>query len=329
MSCPCARPAQRLSPKRRRTTNARMRAVAALMLGLFWPAVGRAHHEALFGPQSSLAVESQGFVSLQTHVRAYGINGQQTTETITIVSGGFSPLADVPWGIALVQPFTYQTTRAPTPAGSTGPFSACDGCFRMENTLVSTQYRFDFKNLQRAWGKDGNFALLSAAIEPPTGNKDYRPLRGPINFIGAGMTGLERGPFSAVLLGYYRLNTPDAASSKKGDNFLASIGLGYTPLDEPDAMISFQLGLGKEHHFRDVANGASVDASGGSEYLITPAIVGSPLRHLRIFALVAFPVAQSYRDDGQVDRWRFGAGLIYSFDRSAHEPPSAVLPPRS
>jgi hypothetical protein len=266
---------------------------------------------------------------LQTHVRAYGINGQQTTETITIVSGGFSPLADVPWGIALIQPFTYQTTRAPTPAGSTGPFSACDGCFRMENTLVSTQYRFDFKALQRAWGKDGNFALLSAAVEPPTGNKDYGPLHGPINFIGAGMTGLERGAFSAVLLGYYRLNTPDATSSKKGDNFLATIGLAYTPLDEPNSMISFQLGLGKEHHFRDVANGARVDASGGSEYLVTPTIVGSPLRHLRIFALVTLPVAQSYRDDGQVDRWRFGAGLIYSFDRSAHEPPSAVLPPRS
>jgi hypothetical protein len=309
--------------------NAKKRAVAATatMLWIFWPAMARAHHEALFGPQSSLAVESQGFASVQTHVHAYGINGQETTETITIVSGGFSPIPNVPWGIALIQPFTYQTTRVPTPAGSTGPFSACDGCFHMENALVSTQYRFDFTDLQHAWGRDGNFALLSAAVEPPTGNKDYRPLHGPINFIGAAMTGLERGAFSTVLLGYYRLNTPDATSSRKGDNFLASIGLAYTPLDEANAMISFQLGLGKEYHFRDVANGASVDASGGSEYLVTPAVVGSPLRHLRIFATVTLPVAQAYRNDGQIDRWRFGTGLIYSFERSAHESPSAVLAP--
>src|SRR5262249_42011125 len=148
--------------------------------------------------QSSLAVESEGFVSLQTHVHAYGINGQQTTETTSILSGGFHPIADVPLGVAVVQPFTYQTSRAPTPDGSTGPFTACDGCLRMENTLVAAQYRFDFSPLQDEWAKDGNFALVSAAIEPPTGNKDYAPFHGPFNFIGAGMVGLERGPWSVV-----------------------------------------------------------------------------------------------------------------------------------
>jgi hypothetical protein len=93
-------------------------------------------------------------------------------------------------------------------------------------------------------------------------------------------------------------------------------------------MLSFQVGLGEEYHFRDVASGgASVDASGGSEFLVSPTIIGSPLRHLRIFALMSLPVTQSYRNDGQVDRWRFGAGLIYSFGRSTPEPTSAVLPP--
>ncbi len=41
-------------------------AVAALATALgSFPATASAHHEALFGPQSSLAVESEGFVSLQ------------------------------------------------------------------------------------------------------------------------------------------------------------------------------------------------------------------------------------------------------------------------
>jgi hypothetical protein len=172
----------------------------------------------------------------------------------------------------------------------------------------------------------GNFGLLSAAVEPPTGNKDYQPFKGPFYFIGAGMLGFERGAFSAVLLGYYRLNTLDSTASKKGDNFLVGLGLAYTPLDEPNAMISFQLGLGDEYHFRDVANGETVTASGGSELLVSPTIVGSPLRHLRIFALVSLPAGQSYRDDARVDRWRLGAGLIYSFDRVAPEAPRGALP---
>jgi hypothetical protein len=143
----------------------------------------RAHHEALFGPQSSLAVEAEGFVSAQMHTHAYGIHGTETQEATYILSAGLSPIASVPWSLALVQPLTYQTTAAPTPPGSTGPFTACDGCLRRENNLISTSYRFDFRSLQEAWKRDGNFALLSFALEPPTGNKDYRTFDGPFNFI--------------------------------------------------------------------------------------------------------------------------------------------------
>jgi hypothetical protein len=45
------------------------------------------------------------------------------------------------------------------------------------------------------------------------------------------MAGLERGAWSAVALGYYRRNTPDVTSSKKGDNFLVGLGVAYTPFD--------------------------------------------------------------------------------------------------
>src|SRR5262249_22537523 len=157
--------------------------------------------------------------------------------------------------------------------------------------------------------KGGNFALVSAAAEFPTGNKDYAPFHGPMNFIGAGMAGLEKGEFSVVALGYYRLNTRDSTSSKKGDNFLLALGGGYTPIDKPDAMLSFQLGVGDEVHLRDVDHAGTVDASGGWELLVSPTIVGSPVAHLRLFALVSLPVAQSYRSDAQTDRWRLGAGL--------------------
>jgi hypothetical protein len=297
-------------------------AVAALAAALLFASPVRAHHEALFGPQSSLAVEAEGFVSAQVHAHAYGIHGTRTQEATYILSAGLSPIEHVPWSFAVVQPFTYQTTAAPTPSGSTGPFTACDGCLRRENNLVSTSYRFDFRSLQEAWGRDGNFALLSFALEPPTGNKDYRTFAGPFNFIGAGMVGLERGPFSAVVLSYLRRNTPDATSSKKGDNFLVGLGIAYTPFDAEGAMLSFQLGLGDEYHLSDVDHGVKV--GGGNEVVVSPTIVASPHEHVRVFALVTLPVAQSYEADYQVDRWRAGVGVIYSFDRASSRMPGAA-----
>ncbi len=271
-----------------------------------------AHHEALFGPQSSLAVESEGFVSFQTHSHAYGINGTETDETTFILSGGLSPIRDVPWSVVLVRAYTYQTTRMPVPGP--GPFSACDGCLRRENMLVSTSWRFDLKSLQERWGKDGNFALVSAALEPPTGDKDYPAFQGPFKYIAAGMFAFERGPFATVVLGYYRGNTLDSTSSKKGDNFLVGAGFAYTPIDRPNRLLSFQLGAGYEYHFSDVDHGS--DIGGGGELLVSPTIVGSPMKNMRIFALVSLPVAQNYSADYQHDRWRVGVGVIYSFDRS-------------
>jgi hypothetical protein len=306
---------------RLRLSRGPLAATLAVTLVLATTRVASAHHEALFGPQSSLAVESEGFVSLQNHAHAYGTNGTQSNESTYILSAGISPVRDVPWAVAVVQPFTYQTTAAPTPAGSSGPFSACDGCFRRENNLVSTSYRFDFRSLREAWGKDGNFALVSFALEPPTGNKDYETLKGPFNFITAGMAGLEWSSFSAVALGYYRRNSPDSTDSKKGDNFLLGLGFAYTPVDAEDSMISFQLGLGDEYHLADVDHGVSV--GGGNEVLLSPTVVASPRRHFRVFALASFPLAQAYSADYQVDRWRVGVGVIYSFERAE---PSAVLP---
>lgn len=273
-----------------------------------------AHHEALFGPQSSLAVESPAFASLQMHVRATGSGASYATETTYIASAGFSPVRDLPWGITLVQPFTYEVAR--TPAGDQiGPSSSCGGCFRRENLLVGTQYRFDFTSLQRELGKDGNFALLSASLEPPTGNKDYPAFHGPANGIVAAMAGLEWRSLSAVLLGYYRINAEDGAGAKKGNNALAGIGLAYTPLDEEDRMVSFQLGVADEIHARDVEGSSAIDASGGWEILVSPTIVWSPASQLRFFTLASLPVAQDYRSAAQEDRWRAGLGVIYAFSR--------------
>lgn len=272
-----------------------------------------AHHEALFGPQSSLAVESEGFVSLQAHEHVFGAGSTYDQETAYIVSGGVSPFRAIPWSFTLVQTYTYENAR--TPQGEqTGPQSSCGGCVARENLLLGTSYRFDLTGLQRATGKDGNFVLLSVALEPPTGEKDYAPLHGQTNAIVAAMAGLEWSHFATVALGYYRLNTTDDARSKKGNNWLAGLGFAYTPVDERARMLSVQMGLAAEVHDADVAGGASL-VSGGWEVLASPTAVWMPAARTRFFLSVSLPVAQGYRADYQVDHWRAGAGVIYSFDR--------------
>lgn len=282
-----------------------------------------AHHEALFGPQSSLAVESEGFVSLQAHEHVFGVGSQYDQETAYIVSAGISPFRAIPWSFTLVQTYTYENARSPQGDG-TGPLSSCGGCVARENLLASTSYRFDFTGLQRTTGKDGNFALLSAAIEPPTGEKDYAPFHGPVNYILAAMAGVEWSHFAAVGLGYYRLNSTDDTGSKKGNNWLAGLGFAYTPVDEPGRMLSLQIGLAGEVHDPDVIGGSAL-VSGGWELFASPTLVWMPAERTRFFMYVSLPVAQDYKADYQVDQWRAGLGVIYSFER-ASEPPVTVAP---
>ncbi len=108
-----------------------------------------AHHEALFGPQSSLAVESDGFVSLQAHEHVFGTDGTLDRETSYIVSAGVAPFRRIPWSFTLVQTSTFENARSPQ-GEQTGPLSSCGGCVELENVLLSTSYRFDFTGLQRA-----------------------------------------------------------------------------------------------------------------------------------------------------------------------------------
>jgi hypothetical protein len=288
-------------------------AIAIAGASLLLAGDARAHHEALFGPQSSLAVESEGFVSLQAHEHMFGLKDTYDQETAYIVSAGISPVRDIPWSVTLVQTYTYENARTPQ-GNQTGPLSSCGGCLERENLLASTSYRFDFTGLQRATGKDGNFALVSASIEPPTGEKDYAPFHGPTNYIFAAMAGVEWSHFSTVALGYYRLDTPDDTGSKKGNNWLAGLGFAYTPVDGPDRMLSLQMGLAAEMHDPDVIGGANI-VSGGWEVFVSPTLVWMPAARTRFFLYAALPVGEDYKADYQVDLWRAGLGVIYSFDR--------------
>jgi hypothetical protein len=65
------------------------RARIFLRIGLvFQPALANAHHEAIFGPQSSLVLSADKFVSFQVFGRELGTSDSKTKETTTLASAG-------------------------------------------------------------------------------------------------------------------------------------------------------------------------------------------------------------------------------------------------
>src|ERR1700694_1199825 len=105
-------------------------AAAALFLGL--PA--QAHHEAIFGPQSSLVLSSPAFLSLQTFSRTT-VRG---TETTGLISGGVTPFDGVPLPCAAIVTATYASPP---------------GRLAREDLILVT------RNLYALGGEDGNFVM--------------------------------------------------------------------------------------------------------------------------------------------------------------------------
>lgn len=79
----------------------------AASISVFLPRAASAHHEAIFGPQSSLVFSEPGYLSTQLFSRSIGAPGDKIQETTGVVSGGYSPFADVPRSFNFIQPFSY------------------------------------------------------------------------------------------------------------------------------------------------------------------------------------------------------------------------------
>jgi hypothetical protein len=260
-----------------------------------------AHHEAIFGPQSSLVLSAPGFVSVQGFTKNLGTAGQTSQETTFVLSGGVTPFSSLPVSFALTLPASVVSDGGNVRKG-------------FENAVFGVRYRLDFQDLQRRWGKDGNFAMAIGAVEPPTGTMDYSAFRGPFNYLAGVIVSLERGVFGTSFFSLYRREGPDSLGDKKGDEVILGGGVAYTPLDHPGRMLSFQLGMSEENHRRSVLAGQTVADSGGYEWMLTPAIVCSPHPHLQLFGLFSFPLSEGMRDETERSRWRAGLGIVYLLD---------------
>ena len=261
----------------------------------------RAHHEAIFGPQSSLVLSAPAFVSLQAFSRRTGQRGSRTQETTALLSAGATPFQKVPLSFSLIAPMS-RISELDAGTELTG----------IEDILVGARYRFDFEGLQRAFDREGNYGLLMASVEFPTGTVDHPAFRGPVDGMFAALGGLEWSAFSTIAYAFFRANGPDALGDRSGDSLFLGSGLAWTPFDDPvhERLVSLQLGLSHETYLPDVASGRSVERSGGWGLLAHPTVVWGPGGHVLLFAMTSFPIAQAYADPAQQDRWRVGLGAI-------------------
>src|SRR5438445_13815202 len=99
-----------------------------------------AHHEAIFGPQSSLLYSLDTFVSAQVFSRQTGTSGQKTQETTGVISGGVNPIKGLPVTITAIVPYSIinQLDAGSSRSG-------------FEDIILGARYRFDLSTLNEEW----------------------------------------------------------------------------------------------------------------------------------------------------------------------------------
>jgi hypothetical protein len=281
----------------------RFRIVTAVLGVTLVSVPAAAHHEAIFGPQSSVVMGSPNYLTLQGFSRQTGTSDDRTQESTYLIGGGVSPFPSVPLSFALTLPVSH-IVEIDRGSSTVGP----------EDAILGARYRLDITSLQKKFERDANYVMGMAAAEFPTGTVDHDAFHGPMDFMFAALGSVEIGQFSAVAYGMYRLHG-SSGGNKAGDNLFAGAGLAYTPWDDPvtERLISFQLALSHETYFRNRAGGATVQDSGGWEMLVQPTVVWGPGSNLLVFATTGVPVVRRFRDPLQQDRWRVGAGITYLF----------------
>jgi hypothetical protein len=281
----------------------------ALALALAATALGaresRAHHEAIFGPHSSLVLSAPAYASLQSYSRQTGAADARTQESTLLLSAGFTPVPELPLSFTLV-----------APVSDISPLDGqADAERGLEDLILGARYRLDLDALKNRFGKDGNYVLAMAALELPTGSIDHQAFQGPVDGMAALMGSVERGAFSAIGYGFYRRHGTDASGVRAGDNFYLGGGAAWTPWDDAatERLLSLQFGFSFEIYLRDRLHGRPDTATGGRGLHAHPTVVWGPGGHLLVFAMFTATLAQDFSNPAGQDRWRAGAGLIYLF----------------
>jgi hypothetical protein len=275
-----------------------------------WPASAYAHHEAMFGPQSSAVLSPSIFISAQLFDKEQGRDDQRRRETTMVYSIGFAPMKKRPLSIAFVLPITFASGVSDPSA----PGSVNRG---FEDTLVSARYRVDAARLSSSLGLDQSYVMGIAGVELPTGTVDHPFGQGAFGQIAAGLFSAEKRPVAAIAYAYYhRRGVHDDV--RDSGNMFAGTGVAWTPIDDDrrGKLFSVQVGLSYEETFAAQVNGVSVADSGTSGILLHPGLVFSTTSSVQVFGLVSLPLSQQWNSLVDRQRFRIGTGVIWILNHS-------------
>lgn len=283
--------------------------VFALALSTAAPAF--AHHEAMFGPQSSAVLSPGIFLSAQVFDKETGKDDVRRRETTTVYSVGFKPAKKQPLSLAFVLPITF----AGGAADPNEPGAATRG---FEDMLVSARYRVEAPGVARTLGVEESYVMGVGGVELPTGTFDHPFGRGAFGEIAAGLFSVEKRPIAMIGYAYYHHRGVYEGLRDSGNTF-AGGGVAYTPIDDEEhgKLFSLQIGVSYERTFQSEDHGIAVADSGASGAFIHPGVVFDLTPTVQMFGLVSLPLTQHYNSIVDRQRFRLGTGVIWILKHGA------------
>jgi len=269
-----------------------------------------AHHEAMFGPQSSAVLSPGIFLSALVFDKETGEGNQKRRETTTVYSVGFKPLKKQPLSLAFILPATF-AAGAPDPGA---PGAANRG---LEDSVITARYRVDAGRFASAAGLDQSYVMGVGGVEMPTGTFDHPFGQGAFGEIAAGLFSVEKKPLAAIAYVYYHHRGVYNGTRDSGNTF-AGGGIAYTPVDDEERgkLFSLQLGVSHEVTFQSEENGVPIADSGSSGVFIHPGIVFEFTPSVQFFGLISLPLTQQFNSITDRQRFRVGTGIIWILKHS-------------
>ena len=269
-----------------------------------------AHHEAMFGPQSSAVLSPGIFLSALVFDKETGEGNQKRRETTTVYSVGFKPLKKQPLSVAFILPVTF-AAGAPDPGA---PGAANRG---FEDSVITGRYRVDAGKFASSLGLDQSYVMGVGGVEMPTGTFDHPFGQGAFGEIAAGLFSVEKKPLAAIAYVYYHHRGVYNGTRDSGNTF-AGGGVAYTPVDDEERgkLFSLQLGVSHEVTFQSEENGVPVADSGSSGVFVHPGIVFEFTPNVQFFGLVSLPLTQQFNSITDRQRFRVGTGVVWILKHS-------------
>jgi hypothetical protein len=276
----------------------RRAALVPLVAGMLVARPAQAH-DVVLGQESVLLSRAASYVTTQGFTRRNGTPSAWTQESTLVLGGVVSPFATVPLSFALAQPFTTGVGEAPKHQGVDSP-------------ELAARFQFQIPGIGEIVHADDHSFLFLLGIEPPFGNVDYAPLRGPINTDFGVVVTADWRPISAAFFFHYRYFGADDHGTKRGNVSISGASLAYALVRGPRGAVDLELAVSDETHFHDFGNGNPNPVSGGDQIMLTPAVAWSA-GAWRFFVTASGAIAQNLAEPRERDQWRAGVGVAWTF----------------